>query len=90
MQGIRETARIGITPRRKGSEFNRKEFDMAVLDKMVEMLEPDRPRNMQGNFLSERQAVDANKAMLFDSHPEMMVCYPPSLPSTPLGFEPRT
>jgi hypothetical protein len=76
LQGIRETARIGIAPRRKGSEFNRKEFDAAVLDKMMEMLEPDRPRNFQGNFLSERQAVDANRAILFDAHPEMMVREP--------------
>lgn len=83
VQSIRETSRIGIAPRRKGSEFNRKEFDMAVLDKMVEMVEPDRPRNFQGSFLSERQAIDANKAMLFDSHPEMMVCsIPPAPPST--------
>ena len=74
VQGIRETSRIGIAPRRKESEFNRKEFDMAVLDKMVGMVEPDRPRNYQGNFLNQRQAIDANKAMLFDSHPEMMVC----------------
>lgn len=74
LQGIRETSRIGIAPRRKESEFNRKEFDMAVLDKMVDMVEPDRPRNYQGNFLNQRQAIDANKAMLFDSHPEMMVC----------------
>lgn len=39
----------------------------------MEMFEPTRPRNFQGSWLSERQAVDANKAMLFDSHPEMMV-----------------
>jgi hypothetical protein len=73
MQAIREASRIGVTPRRKGSEFNKREFEMLVLDKVMNMLDPTRPRALDGSMLSDRQAIDVRRATIFESHPEMMV-----------------
>eukprot|EP00892_Ulva_mutabilis_P006303 jgi/Ulvmu1/4044/UM019_0021.1 len=67
---IREKASIGTTPRREGNEFNRREFEAHVTDKMMDLVFPDRPRALDGTFLSERQAEDASRAMFMESHPE--------------------
>lgn len=44
-----------------------------MTDKMMDLVFPDRPRALDGSFLSERQADDARRAMFYEAHPEIEV-----------------
>lgn len=79
LQAIREKAPIGTAPRRGGSDFNRREFETLLTDKMMELVFPERPRAIDGAHLSERQAEDAQRAQFFEAHPETDVRFPPGL-----------
>jgi hypothetical protein len=76
VQAVREVSRLGTAPHRKGRPFNRAEYDALKTEAMLDMLDPGRPRALDGAFLSEKAAADVRAIDHYALHPEMQACDP--------------
>ena len=73
-QAARERGRLGTAPHRAGRPFNQHEYQRLRAETMIELLDPGRPRGLQGELMPEKAADDVRALEHFAQHPELQVC----------------